>query len=89
MNIRFDEDRFAKNAHGISKIYHEVILLIKFLQSKPQVRNMNIKYNDFYYTVIKTREEKENVDNQNENDIFSLNDVITPNHYVGLKVREK
>ena len=41
MNIRFDEDAFAKNAQGISKIYHEVLLLIKFLQTKPQVKNMN------------------------------------------------
>ena len=25
-----DEDPFAKNAQGISKIYHEVFLLMKF-----------------------------------------------------------
>ena len=30
MNIRFDEDSFAKNAQGISKIYHEVLKLMKF-----------------------------------------------------------
>ena len=30
------EDPFAKNAQGISKIYHEVILLMNFLQTKPQ-----------------------------------------------------
>ena len=41
MNIRFDEDRFAKNAQGFNKIYHELLLLMKFLQTKPQVRNMN------------------------------------------------
>ena len=29
------EDPFAGNAHGISKIYHEVLLLMKFLQTKP------------------------------------------------------
>ena len=58
MNIRFDEDPFAKNAQGISKIYHEVLKLMKFLQTKPQVKNMNINYNDLYYTVIRNRDEK-------------------------------
>ena len=26
MNIKMDEDLFAKNAQGISKIYHEVLI---------------------------------------------------------------
>ena len=43
----------VKNVQSISKIYHEFLLLVKFLQTKPQVRNMNIKYYDFYYTVFK------------------------------------
>ena len=42
MNIRFNEDPFAKNAQGISKFYHEVLKLMKFLQAKPQVKIMNI-----------------------------------------------
>ena len=33
-----DQDPFSKNAHGISKIYHGVLLLMKFLQTKPQVK---------------------------------------------------
>ena len=41
MNIRFDEDPFAKNAQSISKFYHEVLKLMKFLQTKPQVKNLN------------------------------------------------
>ena len=53
MNIKFDEDPFAKNAQGISKVYHEVLKFRKFLQTKPQVKNINIKYYDLYYTVIK------------------------------------
>ena len=71
MNIGFDEDPFAKNAQGIRKNYHEVLILMKFLQIKPQVRYMNINY-DLYYTVIKNRDEKENVDNQFENDYIIL-----------------
>ena len=53
-----NQDLFAKIAQGISKIYHEVLLLMKFLQTKPQVKNMNIKYYDLYYTVINIRDEK-------------------------------
>ena len=88
MNIRFDEDPFAKNAQCISKIYHEVLLLMKFLQTKPEVKDMNINYYDLYYSDIKNREEKQIVDKQYENDFISLNDVVIPNHYVGIKPRE-
>ena len=62
---------------------------MKFLQTKPQVKNMNIKYYDLYFTVIKNRDEKESVDNQYENDFISSNDVIIPIYYVGIKGREK
>ena len=58
MNIRFDEDPFAKNAQGVSKIYHEVLKLVKFLQTKAQVKNMNINFFDLYYTVIKSRDDE-------------------------------
>ena len=58
MDIRFDEAPFAKYIQGISKIYHEVLLIMKFLQTKPQGKNMKIKYYDLYYTVIKNRDEK-------------------------------
>ena len=82
MNIRFDEGPFAKNTQDISKNYHEVLLLMKFLQTKPQVKNMNINYYDLYYTVIKTRDDKIILDTQNENDFINFNDIV-PNHYVG------
>ena len=36
-----DQDPFSRNAQGISKIYHEVLFLMKFLQTKPQIKNMN------------------------------------------------
>ena len=89
MNIRFDEDPFARNPQGISKIDHEVILLTKILQTKPQVKNMNTNYYDLYYTVIKNRDQKE-IDNDvdHKNDYINFNDFITPNHYVGIKPRE-
>ena len=36
------QETFSKNAQGVSKIYYEVLLLMKFLQTKPQVKSMNI-----------------------------------------------
>ena len=46
MIIRFDEDPFTKNAQGINQIYNEVLLLMKFLQTKPEVKTMNNNYYD-------------------------------------------
>ena len=37
---------------------------MKFLQTKPQVKNMNINYYDLYYTVVKNRDDKEIVDDK-------------------------
>ena len=86
-----NQDPFSRNSQGISRIYHEVLLLMKFLQTKPQVKNMNINYFALYYTVIKTRDENRDIDNQyenDENDYFDINDYITPNHYIGIKSRD-
>ena len=85
-NFQVQEDPFSKNAQGISKIYHEVLLLMKLLQTKPQVKNMNNNYYDLYYTVIKTRDENEVVNNKN--DYITFHDFKTPNHYIGIEPRE-
>ena len=84
-NFQTQEVPFAKNAQSISEIYHELLLLMKFLQTKPQVKNMNTTYYDLYYTVIKTSDENKDIDNQyenDENDYINFNDFITPNHYI-------
>ena len=47
-NFRYREDPFSKNPQGLSKIYYEVLLSLKLLQIEPQVKNMNIKFYDFY-----------------------------------------
>ena len=89
-NFQTQKDPFSRNAQGISNIYHEVLLLMKFLQTKPKVKNMNIKYYDLCYTVIKTRDGNKDIDIQYENDdndYINFNDII-PNHYVGIKPRE-
>ena len=88
MNIRKVEDPFSKNAQGISKVYHEVSLLMKFLQTKPQVKNININFYDLFYTVTKNRVDTEIVDDKyedNEKDYNNFNEFITPNHYNGRK----
>ena len=88
-NFHIEGDVFSENAQGISKIYHEVLLLMKLLQAKPQVKNMNIEYYDLYYTVIKNKDDKENVTNKykdNEIDYINLNDFFTPNPYIGRKI---
>ena len=87
-NFKTQEDHFSRNAQGISKIYHEVLLLMKFSQTKAQVKNMNINYYDLYYTVIKTRDKNKDIDIQyenDENDYINFNDIITHNHYIGIK----
>ena len=61
---------------------------MKFLQTKPPVKNMNINYYDLYYTVIKNRDEKEIVDSKYETDFIIFNDFITPNHNLSIKPRE-
>ena len=60
---------------------------MKFLQTKTQVKNMNINYYDLSYTVIGIRDENIDIDNQyenDENDYINFNDII-PNQYVGIK----
>ena len=85
-------DPFPKNAKGVGKIYHELLLLMEFLQTKPEVKNMNINYYDLYYTVIKTRNENKDIDIQYEDDYhdyIDINDfIITPNHHIGIKPRD-
>ena len=84
MNIQMNEDPLARNAQGFSKSYHEVLLLLKFLHTKPLVKNMNFRNYCSYYTVIKNRDEKQVVGNQYENDYNNFDDIV-PNHYIGRK----
>ena len=85
MNVSMDEDHIAKNAQENGRIYHEVLFLMNFLQTMPQVKNKKIKSFDFHYTVIKNRDEKEIVNEDNENECNKFNDFITPNHYIGIE----
>ena len=86
-NFQTQQDTSAKNAQGLSKIYHELLFLIRFLQTKPQVKNKSYNYYDLYYTLIKVRDESKDIDNQYEDD-NNFNDNIAPNQYIGIKHRE-
>ena len=46
-------DPFSKNAKSVAKIYHEVLLLMEFLQTKPEVKNTNNNYYDFNILLLK------------------------------------
>ena len=81
--FQFEEDPFSKNVEGIGKIYHEVLLLMKFLQTKPLVKNLNISSYDWYSTVIKSRGDIEIVNEnecENDKDYYKYNDFFTPNN---------
>ena len=53
---------------------------MKFLQTKPQVKNMNINYYDLYYTVIKNRDDKEIVNDEHEIDYINFDDIVILNN---------
>ena len=89
MNIRMDEDPSARKAQGFSKFFNEILLLMKILQTKPQVKNRNFNFYDLHYTVDRNRGEKEVVDNQFVNDSNNFNDFITSNHYIGNEKNNK
>ena len=40
--IQFEEDPFGENVQGTGKIYHQVLFLLNFLQTKPQVLRIRI-----------------------------------------------
>ena len=39
--FQFEEDASSKNAEGISNIYQEVLLKMKVLPTKPDVKSLN------------------------------------------------
>ena len=79
--FHFEEDPFSKNVEGIDKIHHEIVFLMKILQTKPQNKKMNNEFYDLYYTVIKNRDDKEIVsEDGNDKIYFNFNDFIIPNH---------
>ena len=42
--FQFEDDPFSKIVQGVGKINHEVLLLMSFVQTKPQVNSKNITY---------------------------------------------
>ena len=50
--FHLEEDPSSKNARGRAFKMQEVKLLIKFLQTGPQVKSMNINCYDLYFAVF-------------------------------------
>ena len=42
--FHFEEDTFSNGVQGIGQIYHEALLIMNFLQTKPSVRNLILNY---------------------------------------------
>ena len=45
-NFQFEVDPFSEIVQSVGKFYHEIMLLLKFLQTKHQVKSLNINYYD-------------------------------------------
>ena len=73
-NFQFQEDPSGKNDKSIRKYYHEVLLLKKLLQTKPQVKTMIIIYYDLYYTANKNGDDNEFVNDTKK--IMKMNIII-------------
>ena len=89
--FQFEEDSFANKAEGISIIYQEVLLKLKNLQTKPQVKSMNVKYFDLFDAFIESRGEKEiETDEYEKTEIHYVKykDFIIPDRHIGIKPRE-
>ena len=50
--FQFEIDPFSKDAQVIAFIMHEPFLIMKVLQTKPQMKIENITDYDLYYTII-------------------------------------
>ena len=42
ITFQFKEDHFSEKVQGNGKIYQEILIIQKFLQTKPKVKSMNI-----------------------------------------------
>ena len=90
--FQFEEYPFADKAEGISEIFPELLFLLEFLQTKPQVRSMFIKSYEFYYTVFENRNEKlianDELFEKNKCDNNNYDNSVKPKYDIGFTHRE-
>ena len=84
--FQFEEDPFANKTEGISKICHEALLLLNFLQTKPQLKSMNINFFNLYFTNIKNRDDREEQELDNYDILYD--NKFMPIYDTGTKARE-
>ena len=53
VNFQFEEDPFMEKAQGVAMITHDALVLMKFLQTKPQKENKPIFFSNSYCTIFK------------------------------------
>ena len=63
-----EEGHFAQTAQAIRKSFHEVLLVMKILETKPHVESIYLNYYDLYCSVNKSLVEKENYANNEISD---------------------
>ena len=83
-----EEELFNKNEERITKLYLQVMLLLKVLLTEPQVKRNNFNF-EFQETFIKNGDDNQNVveyeyENE-ETDLIKYDDFIVPNYYNGIK----
>ena len=57
--FQFEEEPFCKGAQSVAFIMHKVLLIMKFLQTKSQVKGKNTNYYDLYFTVVQSLSDEE------------------------------
>ena len=57
--FQFEEKPFSRGAQGVVFIMHQVLLIMKFLQTKSHVKSKNTRSYDFYYTVVQSLSDEE------------------------------
>ena len=90
--FQFEEYPFADKTERISENFPELLFLLEFLQTKPQVKSMSIKIYDFYYTVIENRNEKKFANDElyenDKCDNINYDKSVKPKYNIGFKHRE-
>ena len=86
--FQFEGDPLSENPESEINNYDRILFLIKNLQTKPQLKIMNSNYYDLYYTVIKNRDEKEVVVDDDENNDYLHDKFVMPNYDLGDKPHE-
>ena len=83
---------FLKMLRVIIKFIMKCFLLLQFLRTIRQIKNMNNNFYDLYYILFKNRDDKKSVNNKYGDigkDHKNYEIFITPNLYFGIKINKE